>query len=179
MLTLLKGTSRMTTCATWLAKSALPQWLRCTAAALLMLSLAAPAFAADAPAPASDAPEIAMLAARGLVGGNLTDDRGRAVIPAPAAGTEVRVYQAGKVDGALDASMSEWQEPMGDDTLSIMVANRDGATQVSYWVLPKDSLGCLIYSYRIFDKSGHVVRSEFWRRTDLLKTADGKDFPRE
>lgn len=171
----------MNSCATSLAKRLRPQLFRCTAAVVLMLALAIPALAGD-PAPsasAPDAPEIAMLQARGLVGGKLTEDRGRAVIPTPPPGAEVRVYQAGLADGALNASMTEWEEPLGDDTLSVIVASRGGASQVSYWVLPKNSLGCLIYSYRIFDTSGHVVRSEFWRRTDLIKTADGKDFPKE
>jgi hypothetical protein len=144
----------------------------------LVLSAALPALAVE-PASAPDAPEIAMLQARGLVGGKLTEDRGQAVVPTPPPGAEVAVYQAGRADSSLDATMTEWQEPFGDDTLSVLVANRDGASQVSYWVLPKNSLGCLIYSYRIFDKSGHVVRSEFWRRTDLIKTADGKNFPKE
>ena len=120
---------------------------------------------------------VASLRARGLVGGNLTEDSSSAVIPSPPPGTEVRVYNAGRADQPLNATMTEWEEPLGSNTLAFMIIARDGARQVTYWVLPGDSTGCIIYSYRIFDKSGHVVRSEFWRSSDLIKTAYGQDFP--
>lgn len=172
----------MNTCSRLAPDRAIAKSFRCAAAILLMLSrmlsIAVPAAAGDAARQGpSDTPALAMLAAKGLVGGKLTDDRGTAVIPSPPPGTEVLVYGAGRADGSLDASISEWEEPLGDDILSVIVAKRGGASQVSYWVLPKHSLGCLVYSYRIFDTAGHVVRSEFWRRTDQIKTADNKDFP--
>ena len=120
---------------------------------------------------------VASLRTRGLVGGNLTEDSPSAVIPAPPPGAEVRVYDAGRADQPLTATMTEWEEPLGNNILAFMIIARDGARQVTYWVLPGDSTGCIIYSYRIFDKSGHVVRSEFWRSSDLIKTAYGQDFP--
>jgi hypothetical protein len=126
----------MNSCATS-AKRLRPQLFRCTAAVVLMLALAIPALAGD-PAPsasAPDAPEIAMLQARGLVGGKLTEDRDRAVIPTPPPGAEVRVHQAGLADGALNASMTEWEEPLGDDTLSVIVASRGGASGLRLWKL--------------------------------------------
>src|SRR5215469_7185000 len=116
---------------------------------------------------------VASLQARGLVGGNLTEDSPAAVIPSPPPGIEVRVYNAGRADRSLDATMTEWEEPLGTNILAFMIIARDGAKQVTYWVLPGNSTGCIIYSYRIFDKSGHVIRSEFWRSSDLIKTAYG------
>ncbi len=82
----------------------------CTAAVVFVLSIAASLGAGVAVREGpSDTPALAMLAAKGLVGGKLTDDRGTAVIPLPTAGTEVLVYEAGAVNGSPDATISEWQ----------------------------------------------------------------------
>ena len=145
---------------------------------LFLLIVPLPSFASDtATNLARENAIVASLRARGLVGGNLTEDSDSAVIPSPPPGTEVRIYDAGRADRPLNATMTEWEEPLGADILSFMIIARDGAKQVTWWVLPGDSTGCIIYSYRIFDKSGHVVRSEFWRANDLIKTAYGQDFP--
>lgn len=148
--------------------------LRSAVAIMLVLACQFPAAGAGA---ASLSAEMDILRARGLVSTTAETDTAPAAIPSPLPGTEVRVYKAGREDKALDASMIEWEERAGDDILAFLILGRDGARQVSYWLLPADSIGCLIYSYRIIDPSGHVIRSAFWQRTDLIKTADGGDFP--
>ena len=61
---------------------------------------------------------VASLQARSLIGGTLTEDSPAAVIPSPPPGTEVRVYDAGRADRPLDATMTEWEEPFGTNILA-------------------------------------------------------------
>jgi hypothetical protein len=155
--------------------------------AILVLS-ASPAFARDsanstgAPNPSRaevlPAGVVRALQSRGLIGGKLTEDLASGGIPAPPAGTEVEETRAGRIGADPSTTLKDWKEPLGKDWLQIRIAKRDdGGCDVSYWVLPADSLGCLIYVYKIYDKSGRVLRSEYWTHTNELKTASGKDFP--
>ena len=124
-------------------------------------------------------PEVirAMLT-RGLIGGKLTEDLASGGIPTPPAGIEVDETRAGRIGADANTTLKDWKEPLGKDWLNIRIARRDdGACDVSYWVIPSDSLGCLLYVYKIYDQSGRVLRSQYWTHTDELKTASGKNFP--
>src|ERR1700730_17946873 len=118
------------------------------------------------------------LQGRGLIGGKLTEDLASGGIPMPPPGIEVDETRAGRIGADPNVTLKDWKEPLGKDWLNIRIAKRDdGGANVSYWVLPADSLGCLIYVYKIYDKSGRVLRSQYWTHTSELKTASGKDFP--
>jgi hypothetical protein len=149
----------------------------CCIAAMISLLATAPAFAQQNDAMMKT---VAEAKSRGIIGGKLTSDLQTDAVPSPPDGVEVEEYHATGVGGPQDGSMQAWSEPFGDNTLHIEVGHRrDSAAMVSWWVLPKSSRGCLIYVYKIFDASGHLVRSEYWSRTNLIKANTGKDFPDE
>ena len=121
---------------------------------------------------------VGALQSRGLIGGKLTEDLTSGGIPAPPPGIEVDETRAGRIGADPTTTLKDWKEPLGKDWLNVRIARRDdGGANVSYWVIPADSLGCLIYVYKIYDKSGRVLRSEYWTHTNQLKTASGKNFP--
>ena len=118
------------------------------------------------------------LQTRGLIGGKLTEDLASGGIPTAPAGIEVDETRAGRIGAEPDTTLKDWKEPLGKDWLNIRITKReDGGCDVSYWVIPADSLGCLLYAYKIYDQSGRVLRSQYWTHTNELKTASGKNFP--
>src|SRR5579862_2707612 len=136
---------------------------------LLFLSIAfvisaTAAHAADLKLTDTLPPEVVhAMQVRGLIGGKLTEDLSSGGIPTPPAGIEVDETRAGRIGAEADTSLKDWKEPLGKDWLNVRIANNEGgACDVSYWVIPSDSLGCLLYVYKIYDPSGRVLRSQYW-----------------
>ena len=156
-------------------RSSLAVFLFITLVTASSLATAAERSAASYSAQTSDAELEKALRARGFLG-----DSAQAQISEPL-GVEIDEYvQRIKGTGEEMSRVKEWEEPIGDKLLDVMMVKFPGGQSLTqFFVLPKDGRGCILFGQRGHSRSGRPLMSDEWRYDSDLRIPGADELPSE